>query len=133
METESVISVDEIKIKSESAEQANDDAYDLLHQKSPVFFDLYERKSELKKIVAGTRTDTMAWLKQQGYAVTPSESNCFMLDTRRPGKQVLEAMASKDVYVGRIWPSWPTQVRITVGTPDEMLAFRNAFTEVMNS
>ena len=42
-----------------------------------------------KKIIAATRTETMAWLKQQGYAVTPSESNCFMLDTRRPGKQVL--------------------------------------------
>ncbi len=70
-----------------------------------------------KKITADTRTETMAWLKQQGYAVSPSESNCFMLDTRRPGKQVLEAMAAKDVYIGRIWPAWPTQVRITVGTP----------------
>ncbi|HWG20979.1 MAG TPA: pyridoxal phosphate-dependent aminotransferase [Terracidiphilus sp.] len=84
-----------------------------------------------KKITAGTRTDNLAWLKQQGYAVTPSESNCFMLDTRRPGKQVLQAMASKEVFVGRIWPSWPTQVRITVGTPEEMMTFRKAFTEVM--
>jgi histidinol-phosphate aminotransferase len=84
-----------------------------------------------KKITAGTRTDTLAWLKSQGYAVTPSESNCFMLDTRRDGKDVLKAMAAKDVYVGRIWPAWPTQVRITVGTPQEMTTFRKAFTEVM--
>jgi len=86
-----------------------------------------------KKSNADTRTDNIAWLKQQGYAVTPSESNCFMLDTRRPGKQVLDAMAAKDVYIGRIWPSWPTQVRITVGTPDEMQTFRTAFTQVMSA
>jgi histidinol-phosphate aminotransferase len=85
-----------------------------------------------KKITAATRADTLAWLKSQGYAVTPSESNCFMLDTRRPGKEVLLAMAAKDVYVGRIWPAWPTQVRITVGTPEEMTTFRKAFTEVMS-
>jgi histidinol-phosphate aminotransferase len=84
-----------------------------------------------KKITAGTRADTMAWLKQQGYAVTPSESNCFMLDTKRPGKEVLMAMAGKDVFVGRIWPAWPTNVRISVGTPEEMMTFRKAFTEVM--
>lgn len=84
-----------------------------------------------KRIIAQTRTETMTWLKGQGYAVTPSESNCFMLDTRRPGKEVLQAMAAKDVYIGRIWPAWPTQVRITVGTPEEMMTFRKAFTEVM--
>jgi histidinol-phosphate aminotransferase len=84
-----------------------------------------------RKITAGTRGDTMAWLKGQGFAVTPSESNCFMLDTRRDGKAVLKAMAAKDVYVGRIWPAWPTQVRITVGTPEEMMTFRKAFGEVM--
>lgn len=85
-----------------------------------------------KKITAATRADTLAWLKSAGYAVTPSESNCFMLDTRRPGKDVLLAMAAKDVYVGRIWPAWPTQVRITVGTPEEMTTFRKAFAEVMS-
>jgi histidinol-phosphate aminotransferase len=56
-----------------------------------------------------------------------------MLDTGRPGKDVLMAMAQKGVFVGRIWPAWPTQVRISVGTPEEMMTFRNAFTEVMAS
>jgi len=85
-----------------------------------------------KKIVADTRRETLSWLSSQGYATTPSESNCFMLDVRRPGKEVLAAMAAKEIFIGRIWPAWPTQVRITVGTPDEMLAFRKAFTEVMS-
>jgi histidinol-phosphate aminotransferase len=84
-----------------------------------------------KKIIGDTRRETLAWLNGQGYATTPSESNCFMLDVRRPGKEVMAAMAAREIYIGRIWPAWPTQVRITVGTPDEMLAFRTAFQQVM--
>lgn len=84
-----------------------------------------------KKIIGDIRLDTIAWLKSEGHHATPSESNCFMLETGRPGQEVLAAMAAKDMYIGRIWPAWPTQVRITVGTRDEMLAFRKAFKEVM--
>jgi len=86
-----------------------------------------------KKIIADTRVETIAWLKSQGYSCTPSESNCFMLDVRKPGKQVQAALAAKDMYVGRIWPAWPDSVRITVGTPDEMMAFRKDFTAVMSA
>jgi len=86
-----------------------------------------------KKIIADTRTETLAWLKKEGFACTPSESNCFMLDVRRPGKEVQAALAAKDMYVGRIWPAWPNSLRITVGTPEEMSAFRKDFTEVMGS
>ena len=85
-----------------------------------------------KKIIADTRVETLAWLKSEGYATTPSESNCFMLDVRRPGKEVQAALAGKEMFVGRIWPAWPNSLRITVGTPTEMMAFRKAFTEVMN-
>jgi len=84
-----------------------------------------------RKIIGDVRTENIDWLKSKGYACTPSVSNCFMLDVRRPGKEVLAAMAAKDVYIGRIWPAWPTQVRITVGTHDEMLVFRKTFEEVI--
>ena len=84
-----------------------------------------------KKIIGDVRVDTLSWLKSEGHATTASESNCFMLETNRPGKEVMAAMAAKDIYIGRIWPAWPTQVRITVGTHDEMMAFRKAFKEVM--
>ncbi len=84
-----------------------------------------------KKIIGDVRVETLAWLKSEGHATTPSKSNCFMVETGRPGKEVLAAMAAKEIYIGRIWPAWPTQVRITVGTHEEMMAFRNAFKEVM--
>jgi histidinol-phosphate aminotransferase len=86
-----------------------------------------------KKLIADTRTETIAWLKSHGYATTPSDSNCFMLDVKRPGKEVQAALAAKDMFVGRIWPAWPTSLRITVGLPSEMMAFQKAFSEVMNS
>lgn len=84
-----------------------------------------------RKIVSDTRMETLAWLKGEGYHCTPSESNCFMLDVKRPGKEVQAALAAKDMFIGRMWPAWPTSVRVTVGTPQEMMAFRKAFTEVM--
>src|SRR5580704_5586524 len=34
-----------------------------------------------KKIIGDVRMDTLAWLKSEGHATTPSESNCFMLET----------------------------------------------------
>jgi len=56
-----------------------------------------------------------------------------MLDTGRSGKEVLAAMQKKNVYIGRVWPSWPTYVRITVGSHTDMEKFRAAYTDVMNS
>ena len=86
-----------------------------------------------KKLIGDIRVENLAWLKSKGYAVTPSDSNCFMLDVKRPGKEVLAAMAAKDVYIGRIWPAWPNSVRITVGSKEEMAIFQKTFEEVMNS
>jgi histidinol-phosphate aminotransferase len=85
-----------------------------------------------RKIIGDTRTNTLAWLTQKGYKFTPSVSNCFMIDTGRPGKDVVRAMADRNVFIGRMWPIWPTWVRITVGTPAEMAAFQTAFADVMS-
>lgn len=84
-----------------------------------------------KKINADVRQETFDWLAARNYTFTPSVSNCFMLETHRPTQQVIAGMAAKGVYIGRPWPVWPTHVRITVGTRDEMLRFRTAFEQVM--
>jgi histidinol-phosphate aminotransferase len=86
-----------------------------------------------RKIIADTRSSTFAFLDSKGYKYIPSLSNCFMIDTGRPGRQVITAMRQQDVYIGRTWPIWPTYVRITVGTPHEMAAFQSAFAKVMSS
>jgi histidinol-phosphate aminotransferase len=86
-----------------------------------------------RKIIADTRNSTFAWLDSKGYKYIPSLSNCFMINTGRPGREVIAAMRQHDVYIGRTWSIWPTCVRITVGTPHEMEVFQAAFEKVMNS
>jgi histidinol-phosphate aminotransferase len=88
---------------------------------------------ERKRINAAVRGETFAWLDRNRYSYVPSVSNCFMLDTKRPAKEVIDAMAARNVFIGRAWPAWPTHVRITVGTKSEMEKFQVAFQEVMQS
>jgi histidinol-phosphate aminotransferase len=89
--------------------------------------------AERKQLNAAIRQKTFEWLDRQGYSYVPSESNCFMLDTKRPAKQIIEAMAARNVFIGRIWPVWPTYTRITIGTQPEMDAFQEAFQAVMKA
>jgi len=86
---------------------------------------------ERKRINACVRQETFQWLDRNGYSYIPSESNCFLLDTKRPAKQVIDAMAQQNVFIGRIWPILPTCTRITVGTHEEMEKFQAALQKVM--
>lgn len=86
---------------------------------------------ERKRAYATVREQTFEWLRKNGYAFTPSQSNCFMLDTKRSAKSVIDDMASQKVFIGRAWPVWPTWVRITIGTPSEMDRFQSAFATTM--
>lgn len=87
--------------------------------------------AERRRINTGVRQQTFEWLERNGYSYIPSESNCFLLDTKRPGKDVRDAMAKENVLIGRTWPINPTWVRITVGTQEEMERFQSAFQKVM--
>jgi histidinol-phosphate aminotransferase len=86
-----------------------------------------ERREKIKVI----REDTLAFLEKHGYKVVPSVSNKFMVDTKRPASDVIMAMRKEKVYIGRPWPVWPTYVRVTVGTQDDMTKFKAAFLKVM--
>src|SRR5260221_4238972 len=88
--------------------------------------------AERKKINADIREEVFQWLDSNGYSYVRSQSNCFMLDTKRPAKEVIDAMATQKVFIGRIWPLWPTYARITVGTRPEMEQFQAAFKKVMS-
>lgn len=84
-----------------------------------------------KRINEQIRTATFQWLDRNGYTYIPSVSNCFLLDTKRPAKEVIAAMAQQNVVIGRVWPAMPTYTRITVGTSAEMEQFQAAFQKVM--
>jgi histidinol-phosphate aminotransferase len=86
---------------------------------------------ERKRINASVRQGTFQWLDSNGYSYIPSVSNCFLLDVKRPAKQVIDAMAKENVFIGRVWPVMPTCTRITVGTHEEMEKFQAALQKVM--
>ena len=89
--------------------------------------------AERRRINASVRQQTFQWLDRNGFSYIPSESNCFMVDVKRPGQEIRDAMAKENVMVGRIWPIMPTWVRVTVGTQEEMAKFQSAFQKVMKA
>jgi histidinol-phosphate aminotransferase len=83
-----------------------------------------------RKIMGDVRTDTFDFLTKKNVEFIPSESNCFMFNAKRPGREFWTAMAAEKVYVGRTWKAWPDWVRVTVGTKEEMGKFKDAFDKV---
>ena len=86
---------------------------------------------ERRKIIAAIRDDTFEYLSKKNFHYVPSVSNCFMVDTKRPTEEVILAMRAENVYIGRAWPVWPTHIRVSVGTQDDMNKFKAAFGKVM--
>jgi histidinol-phosphate/aromatic aminotransferase/cobyric acid decarboxylase-like protein len=87
---------------------------------------------ERRKNMRAIRTETYEFLAKNNIEFIPSDSNCFMLNTKRPAEEYMAAMAKEHVYVGRVWKDqMPTYSRITVGTREEMLKFAAATKKVL--
>lgn len=85
-----------------------------------------QRREYVRKI----REDLCQWLDARKIGYVASVSNKVMVDAGRPGRQLAGALARERVYVGRSWPSMPNHVRVTIGTPEEMAAFKRAMEKV---
>lgn len=87
---------------------------------------------ERRELIKNTREDVMAFLDKKNIQYVPSVSNKIMIDVKRPGGEVFEAMLKEKVVIGRVWKVWPTHVRVSIGTPEEMAKFKTAFAKVMS-
>ena len=74
------------------------------------------RNSDTKKFVYGAVTDL-------GYKYIPSQANFLMIDMKRPVTPLIAALREKHVQVGRLFPSLPNYMRVTIGKRDEMETF----------
>ncbi len=78
-------------------------------------------------------SDTRAWVFQQldrlGYTHLPSETNFMMIDVRTDVLPIIRGMRERNVHVGRLFPALPHHLRVTVGTPEQMQRFVDAFRE----
>ena len=85
------------------------------------------------KINADNRSETIEFLTKHGYTILPgSQTNFFMVDTRRPGGEFQSAMLDENILIGRTWAAMPTYVRVSVGSRSEMARFQAAFVKCMD-
>jgi histidinol-phosphate aminotransferase len=66
------------------------------------------------------RARTRTFFESAGYQVARSDANFMMVDIRRDAKQFKMDALKHNVAVGRQFPSFPTWVRVSVGTMAEM-------------
>jgi len=86
---------------------------------------------ERRKLIGDVREDVFSFMEKHNFSYVRSNSNCFMVDVKRNPGTVIAGMRDEKVFIGRVWPSWPTHVRISIGTQDEMNKFKAAFLKVM--
>jgi histidinol-phosphate/aromatic aminotransferase/cobyric acid decarboxylase-like protein len=86
-----------------------------------------ERRALCKQI----RENTFSFLEKRGISFVPSQANFFMMEVKQQGTDFAKAMADQKIMIGRVWPVWPTKVRVTVGTAEEMSKFNQAVAKIM--
>jgi histidinol-phosphate aminotransferase len=76
------------------------------------------------------RDGVVSWLRQQGLRVADSDANFVLFGTFEQRHDVWQGLVDRGVLVREVGP--PRWLRVTVGTPGEMAAFREALSEVLN-
>jgi len=66
-------------------------------------------------------------LSKMNYSMLPSDANFVMIDLKREVRPVIDAMRERGVHVGRPFPPMTRYLRLSIGTPEEMTRFMEAF------
>jgi histidinol-phosphate aminotransferase len=83
--------------------------------------------------VARLRTDRDAlvtWLRGRGLVVADSDANFVLFGEFDDRRRAWQGLLERGVLVREVGP--PRWLRVTVGTPQEMTAFRTALDEVLS-
>ena len=72
------------------------------------------------------RAWTTSELEKFGYRSLPSEANFIMVETGRHVGSLIGAFRERGVQVGRLFPALPENLRVTIGTQEEMERFVDA-------
>jgi histidinol-phosphate aminotransferase len=80
---------------------------------------------------AATRERAIAQVRSHGLEVIPSQANFFMIQTGKPVEPIIKGLRARGVQVGRPFPALPTHLRVTVGTPEQMQRFADAFSAAL--
>ena len=78
------------------------------------------------------RDGLVRWLRRQGLRVADSDANFVLFGTFSERRAVWQGLLDRGVLVREVDPpSPPRWLRVTVGTPEDMAAFRAALSEVL--
>jgi histidinol-phosphate aminotransferase len=82
-------------------------------------------------ILRTERDRLVAWLRQRGLTVADSDANFVLFGEFDDRHAVWQALVDRGVLIREVGPRrW---LRVTVGTPEEMAAFRSALDEVLGA
>ena len=71
-------------------------------------------------------------LDRMGFRYIPSAANFLMVDLRRGARPVIDTMRQRGVEVGRLFPSMPNYMRVTIGTKADMQTFISVFRQALS-
>ena len=84
-----------------------------------------------RKLINEARAFTVQELDSLGFKTIPSQGNFIMVDVKKPVTPLIAGMKQHKVQVGRLFPTLPNYMRVTIGKRDEMDAFLSAFRQVV--
>jgi histidinol-phosphate aminotransferase len=80
-------------------------------------------------LLRSSRDELVSWLRERGLAVADSDANFVLFGEFDDRRTVWQGLLDRGVLIREVGPRrW---LRVTVGTPDEMAAFRSALEEVL--
>ena len=82
-------------------------------------------------VLRSERDALVGWLRQRGLEVADSDANFVLFGQFDSRRDVWQGLLDRGVLVREVGP--PRWLRVTVGTPEEMAAFRSALDEVFSS
>ena len=85
---------------------------------------------ERRTMLAKTRRETCAWLRERGVKFIEPHANFMMVDCGRNAREFIEKMPRLGVAPGRPFPPLDNHLRVTIGTDAEMAKFRDVFWKV---
>jgi histidinol-phosphate aminotransferase len=83
-----------------------------------------------RRLNSEARTFVTGELEAMGYKQIPSQANFIMVDVKRPVLPLIQNLKERSVQVGRLFPTLPNYMRLTIGKKTEMEAFLSAFRQV---
>jgi histidinol-phosphate aminotransferase len=87
-------------------------------------------EAKIRRVVRELREQTMSELRSRGFELIPSDTNFFMVNIKKDAAEAGEEFKKRGVLVGRKFPPMDQWLRVSVGAPEEMKRFMNAFKEI---